>query len=226
VECTERVLLKHKLAQTAGGHSPYTPTSSSPASTLRRHRNGRIVTDVKPGDWITLAGVIVAVFSAGFAVWSARRARAAQEQANHYQARAEQAAERATKAAEDAAVAQRESAAAEKRTAAALEKQNQMTQEQVDLDEGAPWDILHREGDIFELWNQSKRPKFKVTISGPGVSQGHPPAVVDRVDGNRPVQFYGSMGWGDDLSVMVTWYNREDCRGDPKPWTGIRPPKR
>lgn len=78
------------------------------------------------GDWISLAGVIVAGGSAIWAVVSARGARTAEIKADGYRARAEQDARRAIEAAERAATAESQSAAAAQRAADALEKQNQL----------------------------------------------------------------------------------------------------
>lgn len=177
----------------------------------------------QPSDWINLAGVLVSVFSAGFAVLSSRRASAAEEKAQKYQARAETQSRLARQAAEAAAVAQRESAEAASRAATALEKQIQMAEEQAELAEGVPWDVQHRKGSLWELWNVTDSPKFRVEISGPGVSSSHKPPVVDRMDGRSSVEFRGTTGYGASRRVEVRWHRREDAQGEPLVWAGTMP---
>ena len=138
----------------------------------------------------------------------------------------EQHARRAALAAEEAVVAQKESAAAEKRAADALEKQNRMAEEQAEIAEAVPWRLEHREGVKWELWNDSYYRKFKVTISGPGVSQSNPPGLIDHIDGHSSVEFWGTTTWGAKPEVVVTWYGREDAQGHPLSWTGTRPAAR
>jgi hypothetical protein len=184
------------------------------------------VVDVKAGDWITLAGVIVSLGSAVWAVVSARRAARAQAKADHYQARAEQNAERATKAAEEAAVAQKESAGSAKRAADALEKQNQMAEEFAAAAEGVPWRIEYREGALWELWNDSDLPKFNVQIGGSGVVAHRTKGLIDRIDGRSSHEFWGNTSWTrDEPRVEVTWHRRPDSQGDPLTWSGRRPPR-
>jgi hypothetical protein len=181
------------------------------------------VTDVHVSDAIGLGGVAVSVFSAGWAVLSARRARDAQEKAGHYRARAEKQAERATKAAEDAAAAETQSAASAKRAADALEKQNQMAEARADLAEGVPWRIEHDAGSNYDLWNDNQTPKFHVHISGEGVLRDK---TVDRIDGRSFADFMGLDAMGVGSGVDVTWHRRED-RSDPaRSWSGNKPSKR
>jgi hypothetical protein len=181
------------------------------------------VVAVNAGNWITLAGVVVAGGSAIWSVISARRAAVARARADHYQARAEQDAERATKAAEDAAAAERRSAAAAERAAEALEHQNRMAEEQADLAEGVPWRISYREGSLYDVWNETDTPKFHVQISGAGVLREK---TIDRIDGRSSSDFMGrnAMGVGDQ--VVVTWHRREDGSDKPRQWAGNKPPKR
>jgi hypothetical protein len=143
---------------------------------------------VDGGNWISLAGVVIAGGSALWAVFSARRAGRAQERAEHYQARAEQQAERATKAAEHAAAAEWESAAAAKRAADALERQNRIAEEQADLAEGVPWRIEFQTGSTYDLWNDTQTPKFHVRISGEGVLRAK---AIDRIDGRSSCRLHG-----------------------------------
>ncbi len=82
---------------------------------------------VDAGDWISLAGVLIAGCSAIGATVSACRARDAKADAERARARAEEDARRAIAAAEKAAIAQGESAAAAQRAADALEMHNQLT---------------------------------------------------------------------------------------------------
>jgi hypothetical protein len=185
----------------------------------------------------TCASALIAVVSAGVAVVALRRARTAQDRSAGHEATTEQHSRRAAQAAEEAATAQRrsaaaaeesvaaqaESAAAAQRSAEALEKQIQMAEELAELDEGSPWNIRLRSGVVCELWNITKRPKFGVEISGPGVSQGRHPEVFDRIDGNSCKPFHGASAWGSDPSVTVTWYNRENRAGEQRMWSGTRP---
>jgi hypothetical protein len=175
------------------------------------------------GNWISLAGVVVAGGSALWAVVSARRASQAQAKAEHYQARAERQAERATKAAEDAAVAEMESAAAAKRAADALERQNRIAEEQADLAEGVPWRIEFQTGSTYDLWNDTQTPKFHVQISGEGVLRAK---TIEHIDGRSSADFMGlnAMGVGD--RVEVAWHRREDQSDEPRRWSGNKPPAR
>lgn len=178
------------------------------------------MTDVHLSDAIGLGGVAVSVFSAGWAVLSARRARDAQEKADHYRARAEQQAERATRAAEDAAAAETQSAASAKRAADALEKQNQMAEERADLAEGVPWRIEYEVGSTYALWNDTDTPKFQVHISGEGVLREK---TVDRIDGRSSVDFRGLDASGVGSRVDVTWHRREDRSDAARRWSGNKP---
>jgi hypothetical protein len=171
---------------------------------------------VHAGDWINLAGVIIAAGAAIWAVMSARRAAAAQDESAHHEARAEQAAERATQAAEDAAASHR-------RTAEALEKQNRMAEEQADLAEGVPWRLAYQIGSMYDLWNDTDTPKFHVHISGPGVLREK---SVDRIHGRSSAEFMGLDAHGAGSQVDVTWHRREDQSDKPRQWTGNKPPKR
>jgi hypothetical protein len=181
---------------------------------------------VNGGNWISLAGVVIAGGSAIWAVVSARRARGAQQTANHYQARAEQAAERATKAAEEAATAQRLSAAEAQRAADALVKQNQMAEEMAAAAEGVPWRIAYREGALWELWNDSDLPKFKVEIGGSAVVAHRTRSLIDRIDGHSSHEFWGNTSWnGAEPRVEVAWHRRADGEGNPLSWSGRLPPR-
>jgi hypothetical protein len=175
------------------------------------------------GNWISLAGVVVAGGSALWAVVSARRASRAQANAAHYQARAEQQAERATKAAEKAAVAETESAAAARRAADALERQNQLAEEQNDRAEGVPWRIEFRTGSMYGLWNDTDTPKFHVHIGGEGVLR---PRTVPRLDGRSCTDFMGANIVGRGDNVEITWHRREDQSDQPHRWSGNKPPAR
>jgi type II secretory pathway pseudopilin PulG len=175
------------------------------------------------GNWISLAGVVIAGGSALWAVVSARRAGRAQAKAEHYQARAEQQAERAAKAAEQAAVAETASAAAAERAAAALEKQNKMAEDQADLTEGVPWRIEFQTGSTYDLWNDTQTPKFHVQISGEGVLRAR---TIERIDGRSSADFMGLNASGVGDRVEVTWHRREDQSDEPRRWSGNKPPAR
>jgi len=183
-------------------------------------RSGRILAVVKQGDWITLAGVIVTVFSAGWAVVSARRARAAQEKADHYQARSEQNAERATKAAEEAVVAQSRSAAAARRaadaaerSAAAAEAQQRRETEEIEAIESDPWrlDPIPGRDDCY-LINVAKTPNYGVTVNGLKIHNG--PARFDMIGPGKRVELSVMRIWHPDDCVEVSWHRRQD-RSDP-----------
>lgn len=179
------------------------------------------------GDWISLAGVIVAavvaVVSAVWAVRAARRADAADERAEQNRVAAQQQAERAAQAAEQAAAAEVESARAAERSAAALEEQNRRAEEAAAAAEGVPWRIAYQTGSRYELWNDSDTPKYYVQISGEGVLRG---VSRERVDGRSPVEFMGLDAMGVGNEVQVTWYRRQDRSGEPLTWTGIKPARR
>ncbi|WP_293003664.1 hypothetical protein [Mycobacterium sp.] len=177
------------------------------------------------GDWINLAGVAVAAGSAIFAANSARRAKDAEEKADGYRARAQQDAERATKAAEESAAAQRQSATAAKRAADALEAQNQLASEARQAAEGVPWHVEHSSGAIWKVRNTSALPKFRVSLSGPGVNEARSSKLVDKVDGNSSIEFWGNTFWGAKQVVTVTWHAREDGQDAAQRWTDVMPPR-
>jgi hypothetical protein len=86
-----------------------------------------------------------------------------------------------------------------------------------------PWEIKHREGDLYDLLNITETTKFGVLTSGPAVAGG--PKTFDSIDGHSSVQFLiGPFGEVAD-HVDVTWHRREDLSGEPKVWRGARPPK-
>lgn len=174
------------------------------------------------GDWISLAGVLIAGGSAVWAVVSARRAGRAQERAEHYQVRAEQQAERATKAAERAAVAETQSAAAAERAADALEEQNRMAEAQAALEEGVPWRLQHQRGDTYELVNETPTPKFGVSISGDAIMRR---PQTDRIDGYSSWTFMALSAMGMSDAIEVRWHRREDLSDDEQRWTGMKPPR-
>ena len=169
-----------------------------------------------------MASFVVAAVSATVAVVQAKRASASQSAAAHSQARAEQNAERATQAAEEAAAWQRQAADAAQRSAEALEKQNQLVEEQAEQAEGVPWEIRYREGSLFDLWNITGTTKFGVQISGGGVLR---PKTVDRIDGRRSVDIFGTSHMGAGNDVLVTWHRREERSDEPRSWRGNKPPR-
>lgn len=179
------------------------------------------------GDWISLAGVIVAaavaVVSAVWAVRAARRADAADVRAEQNRVAAEQQAERATRAAEQAAAAEVESARAAERSAAALEEQNRRAEEAAAAAEGVPWRLAYQRGSRYELWNDSDTPKFHVQISGEGVLRN---VSRERVDGRSPVEFMGLDAFGVGNEVVVTWHRRQDGTDAVLTWTGTKPARR
>ena len=181
---------------------------------------------VEAGDWISLAGVViaavVAVVSAVWAVRSARAAGRAEEQAAQDRAVAEQQAERATHAAERAAVAEAASARAAERAAAALEEQNRRAEERDEQEEGVPWSIAFRRGSTYDLWNDTNTPKYAVRVFGEGVLREK---AVQRVDGRSSVEFMGLDASGVSNEVQVTWHRREDQSDEPRAWTGSKPAK-
>jgi hypothetical protein len=177
------------------------------------------------GDWISLAGVIVAAIAAVIAWTQARAARAAQVEAAGNQARAETEARKAREAAERAAVAEAESAAAATRAADALEAQNKMAEAQAALEEGVPWRLQHQRGDTYELFNETPTPKFDVRVAGDTIptSRG---VQRDRVDGRSSLTFMAISAWnGGSDDIEVRWHRREDLSDEEQVWTGTRPPR-
>ncbi|MBX7453410.1 hypothetical protein GR927_35975 [Mycolicibacterium sp. 3033] len=176
------------------------------------------------GDWISLAGVIIAGGSAVWSVVSARQANKAQAAAKDEQIEAKKQAGRAVEAAEKASAAQVEAAAAASRAADALEKHNRLVVEQAEAAEGVPWRVEHRSGAKWELHNDHDQPKFGVHISGGGVSKGrHAPEIIDRIDGRGSVEFWGDTSWGAGYSVTVTWHRLADRSDDALSWSGTMP---
>jgi hypothetical protein len=178
---------------------------------------------VDVGNGITLAGVVVSAVSATVALVQAKRAGAAQRAAAGSEAKAETERRLARSAAEEAAVAQREAAAAAKRTADAIEEQNRRADEEAELAEGVPWRITFRTGSLYDLWNDSDRPKFGVHISGEGVLRDK---TVARIDGRSSTDFMGLDAMGVGSRVDVTWHLREDRSDEPRRWSGNKPPRR
>lgn len=179
--------------------------------------------EVDTGNWITLSGVVVSAVSATVAVVQAKRAATAQVAAASSGAKAETERRLARSAAEDAAIAQRDAAAAAKRTADAIETQNRMAEEKADLAEGVPWQLAHKTGSTYELWNDSDTAKFHVQISGEGVLRQK---TVERIDGRSNAEFMGLDAMGVGSGVDVTWHRREDQSDEPRRWTGNKPSKR
>lgn len=177
---------------------------------------------MKPSDWITLTGVVIAGFSATWAVVSARRARTAQDAANHFQARAEQNAERATKAAEEAVVAQSKSAASAKRaadaaerSAAAAEAQERRAIEETDAAEADPWELAPIPGDPdCYLINTTKTTKYGITVSGFKIHGG--PARFDMIGPGKREELSIMRIMHPDDSVEVTWHRRPDLSDPPQ----------
>jgi hypothetical protein len=89
-------------------------------------------------------------------------------------------------------------------------------------DEPVPWRLTYREGDVYELWNDSESPKFHVQISGEGVVGEK---TVDRIDGRSSVEFMGLSAAGVGNQVVVTWHRLEDRSDAQGRWAGTRPRK-
>lgn len=185
---------------------------------------------VKPGDWVTLVGVIVAAASAIRAYVSERRARAAQEVADRYQARAEQAEQRATKAAEEAAAAQRQSAAsaqraadAAERSASAAEARERRKSDDAEALELDPWELAPIPGDDnCHLINRTKTPKYGVTVSGAAIDEG--PVRFPVIGPGKRVELEVLRFLSDDYtSVQVEWHRQQDLSDTPQSRVEIIP---
>jgi len=209
--------------------------AAGPASRVLRFQWDRGSTSiwwsiVDGGDWIGLAGVVVAAGSAVLAAVAARKAgrsqTKAEEQARESTVAAERAADaqaRSAGAAERSATAESKSADAAVRAAAALERQLQVAEDQADLAEGVPWRLEWRSGTKFNLWNSTDSPKFDVRIEGTGVARAR---TVERIDGQSSVDFTGNIAWvKNSHRVDVTWHRREDHSDEPRRWTGSTPPR-
>ncbi|WP_396929192.1 hypothetical protein [Mycolicibacterium sp.] len=168
------------------------------------------------GDWINLAGVVVSFSSAVWAVVSAVRARRAEAAAAGFQTLA-------ATAARDAAAAQKEAASAAERAAAALEEQNRVVAEHANAAERVSWRIVHRSGAKWELWNDSVNPKFRVNISGPGVSTKQPPPTIPHMDGHSSSEFWGTTSYGAVKRADVTWRASDDDDAPELRWSGAMP---
>lgn len=121
-------------------------------------------------------------------------------------------------------MAAQEAATAQRRAAEALEKGNQRAEQFAHAAEKAPWRVEHSSGARWKLRNVTDYPKFKVTISGPGVSKNRTPAVIDRIDGRGSTEFWGNTFWGAEQRVTVTWRSRDDGQDEPHTWTDTMPP--
>lgn len=171
-------------------------------------------------DWGSVPAWVAAGISTFFGSvswWSSRKSKKSQAEADR-QAR------RATKAAEDAAEAGTRSANAAERAATVLEEQHRSALARVDAAESVPWRLTHRTGAKWELWNETGTPKYRITISGPGVSSKRNPGVIERIDGRSSFEFWGSTHWGADPRVEATWHLRADGQDEPRTWAGTLPP--
>lgn len=167
------------------------------------------------GDWISLAGVVVAGGSAIWTVVWAIRAKRSEDSAKEQ-------AGLAIKAAIDAASAAERSAGAAERSASALEAQAQIAIEQADAAEGVPWRLAHHRGDTYLLHNESDTPKFHVEITGPRIRR---PVSAERVDGRSSVKFMAIPAGSLGDEVVVVWQRREDKSDTRRTWSGVKPPK-
>jgi hypothetical protein len=103
---------------------------------------------------------------------------------------------------------------------------NQLAVEKSEAAEWVPWEISLRDGSTYVLRNRSDQPKFKVLISGPGVSRVSVPSVFERVDGRGSVDFRGTTERHAKMRVEVTWHHKEDHLDAQQSWSDSMPPPR
>lgn len=182
---------------------------------------------VDGGDWISLAGVIIAGASAVWSAMAARRSRTAQaqaeEQARAAIAAAERAADaqtRAADAAERSCTAETASAAAAGRAADALEQQLAATVERQEEAEGAPWRLQYQFGDTYQLVNESPTPKFHVSLAGESIFRE---VAAARIDGRSSLQFMAMSAGGIGDELEVRWHRLEDRSDMAQSWIGVKP---
>ena len=179
----------------------------------------RYASRVHWGDVPAWVAAAIAALAAFLSWRSSRKSKDAQDEANKQ-------AGIATQAAVDAADAESRAADAAVRSAGALEQQTQHAIEQADAAESVPWRVEHRKGAKWQLWNDSAYPKFKVRISGPGITQRRTPDEVERIDGRSSFEFWGNTSWGAEQRVDVAWHQLSDGQDEPRTWSAPMPPAR
>ncbi|WNG84303.1 hypothetical protein C6A86_011995 [Mycobacterium sp. ITM-2016-00316] len=167
------------------------------------------------GDWISLAGVVIA---GGSAIWAASSARAARQA----QLVADDRAEAAVKAERAAVAAQRDIAEQLSRSADIEAERARREAEQAESAEGVPWRLAHHRGDLYEARNESDKPKFHVAIDGPKLIN---PQVAERVDGRSSMQFRAIPAGGLGDEVLISWHRLEDKSDAARTWSGLKLPK-
>lgn len=91
--------------------------------------------------------------------------------------------------------------------------------------EGVPWRITHRQGALWELWNETDLPKFNVKIRGSGVVARRTRELIDRIDGRSSHEFWGNTAMTrEEPRVEVTWNRRPDDDHRLQ-WAGRLPPR-
>jgi hypothetical protein len=157
---------------------------------------------VNAGNWISLAGVIIAGVSAALAVRSARRARKAESAAAEHE-------RQALEAARDAAGHAKRSADAEERMATVVESQERREVSERSAVERFPWKLLSIPGyDDCMLHNTSRAVLYAVEVQGEKIAYG--PMVLPAVgpDQQEEVLIWRVLQMDDD--VLITWQIDEE----------------
>jgi hypothetical protein len=163
---------------------------------------------VNAGNWISLAGVIIAGVSAILAVLSARRARKAESAAAEHE-------RQALEAARDAAGHAKRSADAEERVAGVAESQERRQSEEIDAVDADPWMLEPIPGeDNCYLINRSKSPKYGVSVAGLKVHNG--PAQFDAIGPGKRKELSVMRIYHPDDSIQITWYRKPDHSDAPQ----------
>jgi hypothetical protein len=163
---------------------------------------------VNAGNWINLAGVLIAGAAAILAVRSACRARKAESAAAEHQ-------RAALEAAQDAAGHAKRSADAEQRIANVAESRQQHQAEENQALDADPWEMAPIPGrDNCNLINRTKTPKYGVTVSGKKIHNS--PERFDLIGPGKPVELSVMRFWHPDDSIQVTWHTRQDLADPPQ----------
>ena len=169
------------------------------------------------GNWISLAGVIIAGVSATVAVLSARGARKAESAAAEHE-------RQALEAARDAAGHAKRSADAEERVAGVAESQERRQSDETDAVDADPWMLEPIPGeDNCYLINRSKSSKYGVSVAGLKVHNG--PAQFDAIGPGKCKELSIMRIYDPDDSVQISWYRKSD-HSDPRQSTTETIPSR
>jgi hypothetical protein len=187
---------------------PEPPTLGNGKAHNRWRRTSLQCDLVNAGNWISLAGVIIAGVSAALAVRSARRAGKAESAAAAHE-------RQALEAAQDAAGHAKRSADAEERVATVTEAQQSREATEAEEAEGDPWQLDPIPGDPdCYLINRTKYPKYGVAVVGLMIHNG--PAEFDVIGPGKREELSIMRIAHPDNSVEITWYRRRDLSDSPQ----------